>query len=62
VDLEDLAPALAIGGVDGDTAVEASRPQKGGVEDLGPVGGGEDDDRYGKVVPEDLAPAAARLE
>ena len=44
VDLEDLRAALAVGAVDDDLAVEAARAQQGGIEDVGPVGGGDEDD------------------
>ena len=44
VDLEDLRAALAVGAVDDDLAVEAARAQQRGVEDVGPVGGGDEDD------------------
>ncbi len=44
VDLEDLRAALAVGTVDDDLAVEAPGAQEGGVEDVGPVGGGDEDD------------------
>ena len=44
VDLEDVLAALAVGTVDDDLAVEAARPQQGGIEDVGPVGGGDQDD------------------
>ena len=44
VDLEDLGAALAVGAVDDDLAVEAARAQQGGIEDVGPVGGGDEDD------------------
>ena len=41
---EDLGAALAVGAVDHDLAVEAAGPQQGRVEDVGPVGGGDEDD------------------
>ena len=44
VDLEDVLAALAVGTVDDDLAVEAARPQQRRVEDVGPVGGGDQDD------------------
>ena len=44
VDLEDLLAALAVGAVDDDLAVEAAGPQQRRVEDVGPVGGGDQDD------------------
>jgi hypothetical protein len=44
VDLEDLRAALAVGAVDGDLAVEAAGAQQRRVEDVGPVGGGDQDD------------------
>ena len=44
VDLEDLLAALAVGAVDDDLAVEAARPQQRRVEDVRPVGGGDEDD------------------
>ena len=42
VDLEDLRAALAVGAVDDDLAVEAARAQQRRVEDVGPVGGGDE--------------------
>ena len=44
VDLEDPLAALAVGPVDHDLAVEAPGPQQRRVEDVGPVGGGDEDD------------------
>src|ERR1019366_4788117 len=44
VDLEDGATAADVGAVEHDVAVEASRPEQGGVEDVRTVGGGDDDD------------------
>ena len=37
-------PAVEVGGVDGDLPVEAARPQQRRVEDVGTVGGGDEDD------------------
>ena len=44
VHLEDALAALAVGPVDDDLAVEAARAQQRRVEDVGPVGGGDQDD------------------
>ena len=44
VDLEDLRAALAVGAVDDDLAVEAAGAQQRRVEDVGAVGGGDEDD------------------
>ena len=44
VDLEDPFPTEEIGGIDHDLAVEAPGPEQGRIEDVGPVGGGDDDD------------------
>ena len=44
VDLEDPLATLAIGPVDHDLAVEAAGPEQRRVEDVGPVGGGDEDD------------------
>ena len=44
VHLEDLLAALEVGGVDADLAVEAARAQQRGVEDVGAVGRGDQDD------------------
>ncbi len=41
VDAEDLQPALHVGRLDGDLAVEAARTQQGGVEHVGAVGRGD---------------------
>ena len=43
VDLEDLGPALHVGPVEDDLAVEATRAQERRVEDVRAVGGGDDD-------------------
>ncbi len=43
VDLQDLVAAGEVGGVDADLAVEAARAQQRGVEDVGPVGGRDQD-------------------
>ena len=45
VHLENLQPALPGGPIDGDVPVESARPQQGRVEHVGPIGGGDDDDR-----------------
>ncbi len=42
-------PALEVGTVDGDLAIEATRAQQGRVQDVGPVGGGDHDDPAGGV-------------
>ena len=44
VHLQDLQPTLHVGGLDGDLTVEAAGAQQRGVEDVGPVGGGDEDD------------------
>jgi predicted transcriptional regulator len=44
---EDRGAAALVGRVHGDGAVEAAGPQQRGVEDIGPVGGGQDDDTLG---------------
>ena len=44
VHLEDLLAADAVGPVDDDLPVEASRPEQRGVKDVGAVGGGDEDD------------------
>ena len=44
VHLEDLVPALQVRAVDRDLAVEAAGAQQRGVEDVGPVGGRDQDD------------------
>ena len=44
VHLEDLDAPADVGVVQGDLAVEASGPQESGVQDVGPVGGSQDDD------------------
>ena len=49
VHLEDLEPALHVGRLDGDLAVEAARTQQRRVEDVGPVGGGDEDDAAADV-------------
>lgn len=43
IDPENLIAALDVGLVDGDLAVEPPGPEQGLVEDVGPVGAGEDD-------------------
>ncbi len=44
VHLEDLAPAEAVGAIDDDLAIEAAGAQKGGIEDVRTVGGGDEND------------------
>ncbi len=44
VDLEDAEAALEVGPVDDDLTVEATRAQQRRVEDVGPVGGRDQDD------------------
>src|SRR5207302_4962340 len=44
VDLEDAPPALAVGAVDHDLAVETARAQQRRIEDVGPVGCRDQDD------------------
>ena len=46
---QDVAPALQVGGLEGDVAVEAPGTHEGGVEDVGAVGGGDDDDARRRV-------------
>ena len=52
MDPQDLGAALDVGNVDDDLAVEATRPQEGRVQDVGPVGRTEHDDpeRAGEAV------------
>ena len=40
-----------VGPVDDDTAVEAAGPQQRGIEDVGPVGGGDEDDALVRLEP-----------
>lgn len=47
VDPEDGLAARAVGRADVYDAVEAAGPGRGGAEDVGTVGGGEDDDAFG---------------
>ena len=47
MDAQDLLAALNVGAVHGDLAIEASGTQQGGVQDVGAVGGGDQDDRLG---------------
>ena len=49
VDAEDFFAAAHIGEIDGDLAVEAARTEQGGVEDVGAVGRGDDDDAVLRV-------------
>ncbi len=51
VDLQDLGAALAVGAVDHDLAVEAAGAQQRGVQDVGPVGGRDQDDVVGHREP-----------
>ena len=51
VDVEDRLAALEVGLVDHDLAVEAPGPQQRRVEDVGPVGGGDEDDAGAGVEP-----------
>jgi len=47
VDLEDLQAPLDVGPAHVDLPVEAAGAQEGGVEDVGPVGGGDQDHPLG---------------
>ena len=49
VDLEDLRAARPVRRLHRDAAIEASGPQQGGVEDLGPVRRAEHDDGLGRL-------------
>src|SRR5205823_12079154 len=51
VDVEDGLAALEVGPVDDDLAVEAAGAEQGRVEDVGPVGGGDQDDALTEVEP-----------
>jgi len=51
MNLEDLLAALDVGHVDDDAAVEPAGPEKRAVEDVGPVGGGDEDDAFVRVEP-----------
>ena len=44
--LENLFASLDVGGGYHDAAVEAPRPQQGRVENIGAVGGGDDNDPF----------------
>ena len=44
VDAKDLLPPLDVGQADVDLPVEPAGTQQGGVQDVRPVGGGQDDD------------------
>ena len=46
VDLEDRQAALVGRPIDGDVPIEAAGPQQGRIEHVGPVGGGQHDDRF----------------
>ena len=46
MDLEDLHPPLDVGQRHGHAAVETARAEERGVEHVGPVGGGDDDDAF----------------
>ena len=43
VDRENRAAAFEVGAIDDDLAIETARTQQGRVEDVGPVGGGDQD-------------------
>ena len=45
----DFSPALQVGPVDDHLAVEAARAQQGRVQDLRPVGGGQQDDAFLRI-------------
>ena len=44
MDIEDLDAAPAVGTINQNLAIEAPRPQQGGIEDFRPVGGRQQDD------------------
>ena len=52
MDLQDFDAAFLVGWVDHDLPVESSRSQQSGVEDVWPVGGGQDHDAFmaGKAI------------
>ena len=49
VDAEDVLAALDVGHVDDDVPVEPAGPEEGAVEDVGPVGRGDEDDALVRV-------------
>ncbi len=49
VDLQDGQALFEVGEGDDDLAVETAGPEQRGVEDVGAVGGGDDDDPFGRV-------------
>ncbi len=49
MDLQDRQALLEVGEGDDDLAVEAARPQQGGVEDVGAVRRRDDDDALGRI-------------
>ena len=49
VDPQDGEPLLEVGEGDDDLPVETARPEQGRVEDVGAVGGRDDDDALGRV-------------
>src|SRR5207248_5861181 len=49
VDLQDREPLLHVWKRDHDLAVETAGEQQGGIEDVGPVGGGYYHDVFGRV-------------
>ena len=51
MDLEDLQPPCPVGGLHRHPAVEPSGPEQRRIEDLGPVGRAEHDDRLGRLEP-----------
>ena len=46
VHAEDVLATLHSGQGDGDLAIETARTQQRGIEHIGPVGGGDDDDAF----------------
>ena len=51
MDGEDPLASLYVGPVDDDAAVEAAGPQQRGIEDVGAVGGGDEDDALVRLEP-----------
>ena len=45
--LKIASAALVVRPIDGDVPIEAARPQQRRIEHVGPIGGRQDDDRFG---------------
>src|SRR5207248_828966 len=51
MDPQNFLATFHIRQIDGDLAIETARTQQGGIENIGPVGGGDDNDAFLSIEP-----------